>query len=143
MSILGQQESKARLGYIRMERSLRMMVDKHLFQRQDDVVKSGRKEYLKELGDLLHHQHPDKDADNTFDNEEMREYVTINGFSPSSRTFWNFLVFCSVLEGEKQFMVAAKVNDVECMKMVGRGLNINAKNMVSAASRKHKIYMIV
>lgn len=39
-------------------------------------------------------------------------------------------MFCPVLEAEKQFMEAAKMNDVEGMRMVGRGLNFNAKNVV-------------
>lgn len=39
-------------------------------------------------------------------------------------------MFCPVLESEKQFMEAAKLNDVESMRKVGRGLNVNAKNVV-------------
>lgn len=44
---------------------------------------------------------------------------------------------CPVLKGEKQFMEAAKNNDVESMKVVGRGLNVNARNVVCTASHKH------
>lgn len=35
-----------------------------------------------------------------------------------------------VLEAEKQFIEAAKRNDVESMRTLGKGLNANAKNMV-------------
>uniref|UniRef100_H2SZC4 Ankyrin repeat and death domain containing 1B n=1 Tax=Takifugu rubripes TaxID=31033 RepID=H2SZC4_TAKRU len=41
----------------------------------------------------------------------------------------SFLMSCPVLKAEKQFMEAAKNNDVESMKVVGRGLNVNAKNV--------------
>lgn len=36
-----------------------------------------------------------------------------------------------VLGAEKLFIEAAKRNDVETMKTIGRGLNVNAKNVVS------------
>lgn len=36
-----------------------------------------------------------------------------------------------VLEAEKLFIEAAKRNDVETMRTIGRGLNANAKNVVS------------
>lgn len=39
---------------------------------------------------------------------------------------------CLVLEAEKLFIEAAKRNDVETMRTIGRGLNANAKNVVSA-----------
>lgn len=42
----------------------------------------------------------------------------------------NVPVSCVVLEVEKQFMEAAKTNDVETMRSLGRGLNANAKNVV-------------
>lgn len=35
-------------------------------------------------------------------------------------------------------MEAARNNDVESMKVVGRGLNVNAKNVVSTAPHKHE-----
>lgn len=35
-----------------------------------------------------------------------------------------------MLEAEKQFIEAAKRNDVESMRTLGKGLNANAKNMV-------------
>lgn len=46
-----------------------------------------------------------------------------------------------MLEAEKQFIEAAKVNDVETMKMVGRGLNFNAKNVVCTGLNKHMKYV--
>lgn len=42
-----------------------------------------------------------------------------------------FCLFCrAVLDAEKQFMEAAKRNDVVTMKTLARGLNANAKNVV-------------
>lgn len=35
-----------------------------------------------------------------------------------------------MLEAEKQFIEAAKKNDVETMRTLGKGLNPNAKNVV-------------
>lgn len=40
------------------------------------------------------------------------------------------LTCCTVLETEKLFIEAAKRNDVETMKTLGKGLNANAKNVV-------------
>lgn len=37
---------------------------------------------------------------------------------------------CIVLEAEKQFIEAAKRNDVETMTDLGKGLNANVKNAV-------------
>ena len=37
---------------------------------------------------------------------------------------------CAVLDAEKQFMEAAKRNDVATMKTLARGLNANARNVV-------------
>ncbi|TWW60062.1 Ankyrin repeat and death domain-containing protein 1A [Takifugu flavidus] len=89
-----------------MQRALRVMVEKHRLQRYDpSIPRLGKREHLKEFGDLLLHQHQEKDTDNAFDNNEM------------------------LLKAEKQFMEAAKNNDVESMKVVGRGLNVNAKNV--------------
>lgn len=66
-----------------MEKALRGMAEKLRFQRHDlDVPKLGKQEYLKEFGDLLlhHHHHQEKVTDrysfDTFDNDEMCEYVT-------------------------------------------------------------------
>lgn len=52
-------------------------------------------------------------------------------------------MFCPVLEAEKQFMEAAKMNDVETMKMIGRGLNFNAKNVVCIQQETHEIVAIL
>lgn len=43
-------------------------------------------------------------------------------------------MFGPVLQAEKQFMAAAKKNDVETMKMLSRGLNFNAKNVVKRSA---------
>lgn len=40
------------------------------------------------------------------------------------------MLCCAVLDEEKQFMEAARRNDVEKMKTLGRRLNANAKNVV-------------
>lgn len=40
------------------------------------------------------------------------------------------LLLCLVLDAEKQFMDAAKRDDVETMKTLAKGLNANAKNVV-------------
>ena len=38
------------------------------------------------------------------------------------------------MESEKEYIEAAKRNDIEAMKLNGRGVNVNAKNLVSLAS---------
>ncbi|KAM4576696.1 ankyrin repeat and death domain-containing protein 1A [Odontesthes bonariensis] len=50
-------------------------------------------------------KHSDKETDDSFDNKEM------------------------LLQTEKQFMEAAKKNDVQTMKDIGKGLNANARNV--------------
>ncbi|XP_078808398.1 uncharacterized protein ankdd1b isoform X3 [Oryzias latipes] len=57
-----------------------------------------------EFDDFMHTKASDEDTDNGFNDEEM------------------------LLEGEKQFIEAAKRNDVASMKVLGKGLNANAKN---------------
>lgn len=60
-----------------MQRALRAMVEKHRLQRYDpSIPKLGKREHLKEFGDLLLHPHQEKDTENTFDNNEMCEYAT-------------------------------------------------------------------
>lgn len=131
-----------------MERALNAMVEKHRLQRHDlDVPKLSKREYLKEFGELLLHHHQEKDVNkytfDNFDNDEMCEYITyFNGFSSTHCKASDVMMFCPVLEAEKQFMEAAKMNDVETMKMVGRGLNINAKNVVCTVFNKSMIYVI-
>lgn len=118
-----------------MERALRAIAEKHRLQKNDpNIPKLGKREQLKEFGDLLFQQHQE-DTDNTFDNNEMCEYATsVKGPHPS--TLLSFLMFCPVLKAEKQFMEAAKTNNVEFMRVVSRGLNVNAKNLVCTALHK-------
>lgn len=55
-----------------------------------------------------------------------------------------FVMFGPVLQAEKQFMEAAKNNDVETMKMISRGLNFNAKNVVCTVLQQAcEIYAIL
>lgn len=130
-----------------MERALRAMVEKHRLQRDDlDVPKQSKREYLKEFGDLLlHHQEKDLGQYNfdTFDNVEMCEYVTYLSVFFLLHVA-KLLMSCPVLEAEKQFIEAAKMNDVETMRMVGRGLNFNAKNVVCFSHQQaREIYAIL
>lgn len=120
-----------------MERALRAIAEKYHLRRNDpNTPKLGIREQLKEFGDLLIHQHQE-DTDGTFDNNEMCEYATsVQGFFLPS-ILLSFLMFCPVLKAEKQFMEAAKTNNVEFMRVVSRGLNVNAKNMVCTALHKH------
>lgn len=52
-------------------------------------------------------------------------------------------MFGPVLQAEKQFMEAAKKNDVETMKMLSRGLNFNAKNVVQHNTSRWNICDLV
>lgn len=70
-----------------MERAFRA-IEKHRLHRKDlDAPKLSKREELREFGDLLLHQHhQEKDVDkytfDSYDNEEMCEYVTyFTGFS--------------------------------------------------------------
>ncbi|XP_053466139.1 ankyrin repeat and death domain-containing protein 1B [Ictalurus furcatus] len=60
-------------------------------------------EHVKDFTDILLQKEPEADAD--FDNVEM------------------------LLETEKEYIEAAKRNDVETMKLLGRAVNVNAKNV--------------
>lgn len=60
-------------------------------------------EQIKGFTDFILQKEPEADSD--YDNEEM------------------------LLEAEKKYMEAAKRNDVEAMKVLGRGVNVNAKNV--------------
>ncbi|TMS03382.1 Ankyrin repeat and death domain-containing protein 1B [Larimichthys crocea] len=62
-------------------------------------------ENVREFADFILNKNMDIDTDDSFDNKEM------------------------VLQTEKQFIEAAKRNDVEAMKTLGKGLNANAKNV--------------
>lgn len=44
----------------------------------------------------------------------------------------------AVLESEKYYMEAAKKNDVDTMKLLGKSVNVNAKNVVSFPHRSEK-----
>ena len=46
----------------------------------------------------------------------------------------------AVLDVEKEFMEAAKRNDVETMKTLGKGLNANAKNVVGLIRKISILY---
>lgn len=60
---------------------------------------------VKSFTDFVLNKNLDQDEDQSFDNKEM------------------------LLLAEKQFIEAAKRNDIETMKVVGKGLNANAKNV--------------
>ncbi|XP_073323352.1 uncharacterized protein ankdd1b [Pagrus major] len=85
--------------------ALRAMVKKHCPKKENlDPRKWMRQETVRGFADFVLNKNSE-DTDNSFDNKEM------------------------LLDTEKQFMEAAKRNDVETMKMLGRGLNANAKNV--------------
>ncbi|XP_036454852.1 ankyrin repeat and death domain-containing protein 1B [Colossoma macropomum] len=62
-----------------------------------------KSEHIKDFTDFVLQKEPE--ADSSFDNVEM------------------------LLETEKEYIEAAKRNDVETMKLLGRGVNVNAKNV--------------
>ncbi|KAK2837365.1 hypothetical protein Q5P01_014577 [Channa striata] len=70
-----------------------------------DPRKWMRQETVKGFADFILDRNSEKETDNSFDNKEM------------------------LLDAEKQFMEAAKRNDVETMKTLSKGLNANAKNV--------------
>ncbi|XP_068166805.1 ankyrin repeat and death domain-containing protein 1A [Antennarius striatus] len=86
--------------------ALKAMVRERIPKKEDlNPRKWMNREAVREFTDLVLNKNSDVDTDKSFDNKEM------------------------VLEAEKQFMDAAKRNDVETMKCLGRGLNANAKNV--------------
>ncbi|XP_078106674.1 ankyrin repeat and death domain-containing protein 1A [Sander vitreus] len=86
--------------------ALRAMIKKHRPKTENlDPRKWMRQETMRGFADFILNKDSDKETDNSFDNKEM------------------------LLDAEKQFMEAAKSNDVETMKTLGRGLNANAKNV--------------
>ncbi|KAM9360086.1 uncharacterized protein ankdd1b [Symphorus nematophorus] len=86
--------------------ALKAMVKKHRPKKEDlDPRKWMRKETVRGFTDFILNKHSDIDTDNSFDNKEM------------------------LLDVEKEFMEAAKRNDVETMRTLGKGLNANAKNV--------------
>ncbi|XP_076588052.1 uncharacterized protein ankdd1b [Chaetodon auriga] len=86
--------------------AMRAMLKKHCPTKEDlDPRKWMRQETVRGFADFIMNKHSDKDTDNSFDNNEM------------------------LLDTEKQFMEAAKRNDVETMKILGKRLNANARNV--------------
>ncbi|XP_032372062.1 ankyrin repeat and death domain-containing protein 1B isoform X2 [Etheostoma spectabile] len=86
--------------------ALRTVIKKHRPKTENlDPRKWMRQETVRGFADFIMNKDSNKETDNSFDNKEM------------------------LLDVEKQFMEAAKSNDVETMKTLGRGLNANAKNV--------------
>uniref|UniRef100_A0A8D3AC94 Ankyrin repeat and death domain containing 1B n=1 Tax=Scophthalmus maximus TaxID=52904 RepID=A0A8D3AC94_SCOMX len=86
--------------------ALRALIKNHSPNKEDlDPRKWMRGETVQGFADFVLNKDSDKETDNSFDNKEM------------------------LLDVEKQFMEAAKRNDVETMKTIGKGLNANAKNV--------------
>ncbi|XP_022611946.1 ankyrin repeat and death domain-containing protein 1B [Seriola dumerili] len=86
--------------------ALREMIKKHCPKKENlDPRKWVTEETVRGFADFITNKHSDKETDNSFDNKEM------------------------LLDAEKQFMEAAKRNDVETMKTLVKGLNANAKNV--------------
>ncbi|XP_042344314.1 ankyrin repeat and death domain-containing protein 1A [Plectropomus leopardus] len=86
--------------------ALRAMIEKHRPKTENlDPRKWMRKETVMGFTDFIFNKNSDKETDDSFDNKEM------------------------LLNAEKEFMEAAKRNDVETMKTLVRGLNANAKNV--------------
>ncbi|XP_041642381.1 ankyrin repeat and death domain-containing protein 1A [Cheilinus undulatus] len=86
--------------------ALRSMIQKHGPKKEDlDPRNWVSEETMKGFTEFILNKNWDKDTDSSFDTKEM------------------------LLEAEKQFIEAAKKNDVETMKTLGKGLNANAKNV--------------
>ncbi|CAJ1068896.1 ankyrin repeat and death domain-containing protein 1B [Xyrichtys novacula] len=86
--------------------ALRSMIQKHRLKKEDlDPRNWMTQDSMRGFTDFILNKQSEKDADNSFDTKEM------------------------LLEAEKQFMDAAKKNDVETMKTLGKGLNANARNV--------------
>ncbi|XP_008279675.1 ankyrin repeat and death domain-containing protein 1B [Stegastes partitus] len=86
--------------------AFKAMIKKHRPKKDNlDPRTWTRQETVRGFADFAGNKHSDKDTDNSFDNKEM------------------------LLDTEKQFMDAAKRNDVETMKNLGKGLNANARNV--------------
>ncbi|XP_029017328.1 ankyrin repeat and death domain-containing protein 1A [Betta splendens] len=101
--------------------TLKAAIKKHRPKKENlDPRKWMRQETVKGFADFLLDRNSDKDTDDSFDNKEM------------------------LLDAEKQFMDAAKRNDVVAMKSLCKGLNANAKNVHNrtalhfAVAGKHK-----
>ncbi|XP_057687251.1 ankyrin repeat and death domain-containing protein 1A [Corythoichthys intestinalis] len=85
--------------------ALKEMMKKHAPKRENlDPRNWMKNEQVKKVYDLIFNKEPEEDTDNSFDHKEM------------------------LLQTEKLFIEAAKSNDIAAMKILGRGLNANAKN---------------
>ncbi|XP_031704708.1 ankyrin repeat and death domain-containing protein 1A [Anarrhichthys ocellatus] len=85
---------------------VKTMIKKHQPKTENlDPRKWMREETVRGFTDFILNKHSETETDNSFDNKEM------------------------LLDAEKQFMEAAKTNDVVTMKTLARGLNANAKNV--------------
>ncbi|XP_034547628.1 ankyrin repeat and death domain-containing protein 1B [Notolabrus celidotus] len=86
--------------------TLRSVIEKHRPKKEDlDPRNWMKQDAVKGFTDFMMNKNSDDDTDDSFDTKEM------------------------LLQAEKQFMEAAKRNDVETMKTLGKGLNANAKNV--------------
>ncbi|XP_037834562.1 ankyrin repeat and death domain-containing protein 1A isoform X2 [Kryptolebias marmoratus] len=86
--------------------ALRTMIKERCPKKEDlDPQKWMRKETVRGFADFILNKHSEQEADSSYDNKEM------------------------LLETEKQFIEAAKRNDVETMKYLGKSLNVNARNL--------------
>ncbi|XP_062240628.1 ankyrin repeat and death domain-containing protein 1B [Platichthys flesus] len=86
--------------------ALRAVIKKHCPTKENlDPRTWMREEDVRAFSDFILNKNTDKDMDRSFDNKEM------------------------LLDSEREFMKAAKRNDVQTMKNLGRGLNANAKNV--------------
>ncbi|XP_010782796.1 ankyrin repeat and death domain-containing protein 1A [Notothenia coriiceps] len=86
--------------------TLKAKIQKHRLKTENlDPRKWMRQETVDAFADFILNKHSDGETDNSFDSQEM------------------------LLDAEKQFMEAAKRNDVETMKTLAKGLNANARNV--------------
>ncbi|XP_067431652.1 ankyrin repeat and death domain-containing protein 1B [Thunnus thynnus] len=86
--------------------AVRTMIKKHRPKKETlDPRQWMKQEAVRGFTDFVLNKHTEEETDNSFDNKEM------------------------LLDAEKQFMEAAKNNDVETMKTLGKGLNANARNV--------------
>lgn len=86
--------------------ALKRIIEKHSPKKENlDPRKWIRPETVRGFSDFALNKHSNKETDNSFDDVEM------------------------LLEAEKEFIEAAKRNDVETMTDLGKGLNANVKNV--------------
>ncbi|XP_054630516.1 ankyrin repeat and death domain-containing protein 1B isoform X2 [Dunckerocampus dactyliophorus] len=86
--------------------ALKQKIKEHGPKKEDlDPRKWMKQEQVKAFADFVLNKHTEPEADTSFDNREM------------------------LLQTEKQFIEAAKSNDVTAMRALGKGLNANAMNV--------------